>query len=223
MRIEGLPKECLRTTSVRPSRDGQAQALNYPLSELLRVEEFLYGCLRCVSTLTQTIKIMTIKNKLNNRKKGYSLIELLISAAIFVAAMTSVVTLIFIFINATNTALMINQNNYAIRQLNDTLQNETFGKKCLQTTSGGETLLIKSENCETTLKTIKLSSRRLVMVDQSGTEEYILPSQVNIAQLDTKEEIFKTNKNLLEINILFSCNDQGGKPIKTEYKNAYAF
>jgi len=158
-----------------------------------------------------------------NIKRGFSLIELLIASAIFVGAMTSVITLVFFCVNTFNYAFSIKLGNDAIRQVNDILIEKTANAQCLQDTNGGKELLIKGEGCSAVMYRIYIDKDRLVISGQNDEKRLITPSNITVVQLDNNVKIFDVQDNkFLALSINIIANSKERYQTKTEYKNAYS-
>jgi len=145
-------------------------------------------------------------------KKGFSLLELLISATLFSAAMIGIIATVTTSISTINKSQNIKKLNGAARDFNQFLSKEIKSAKCLDVPAdNSQKLEIKDEECINTKKTILIDKNGQLVIEAGNQKmENILSNKIRVSQIEKNKKIFEVDENSLvsiKIKFILSNND----------------
>lgn len=155
------------------------------------------------------------------KRKGFSLIELLLAAVLFSGAMVSVIALVSSNINTINQSQKIKKFNSAIRNFNEYLTSDIEKAECIKGSEDGLKIFIYDKDCVNLQKSISVDSEGTFEEESKNNgQQSLLPDVIKIINFDNKKLFTVSDDSLVIIKARFIF--RGDVPMESDYQTAIA-
>lgn len=156
------------------------------------------------------------------KQKAFTLLELLLSSALFVSAMVGVIAVVSSSVSTISQTLKVKNINSTLRNVNEYFAGEIHNAKCVKVADESAYILnFYDSNCINLEKVVYVNkSGRLVEKPPSSEEQYLTPENITITNIDENTPVFVSKDDLL-VEVKFNISVSGDEVSSTDYMTSF--
>lgn len=156
------------------------------------------------------------------KRKAFTLLELLLSSALFVSAMVGVIAVVSSSVSTISQTLKIKNINSTLRNVNEYFAGEIHNAKCFKTSDESAYILnFFDSGCNNLEKVVYINKNgRLVEKKSSEDEQYLTPENITVTNIDENTPVFVSSDNSL-VEIKFNISVSGDEVSSTDYSTSF--